>query len=562
MLDSINIFDGYEAAKLVDCATAAEYSTDVKVSELSSYCGDGVLKACRLEGGELIQTYTAQGNHVAVIAGTRLGKTTSYVIPTVQSFARQKRKKSMVISDPKGEIYRSCASLLRQEGYKVILLNFRDYTHSEKWNPLTPIYKKYVKIREVCSSVEVVEENGMPRNKFMGKIYDSQKKLDKDLNKVMRIMSEDVVNDVDNLARMFVATKRNDDPYWEDCARDLLKAFIFAMLEDSEKPSDDENRITEDTFSFSTILSILNSLSDGDDSSYNDEGYFSDRPKTSRAYSLAKNILLENGKPTRRCIVSSLMSKLSIFQESTVRLITSCNSFEMSELVGDKPVAIFIDYRDELKASFQLISFFVQDAYRLLIESATDRADGKLDIPFYFILDEFGNFAPIKDFETTISACAGRNIFFILIIQSYAQLTTVYGADVAEIIKDNLNVHVFMGSNNPATLKAISDECGKFTRISPLSALVGKGREIENYQLETIPLVPVSRLSRLALGEAIVTEANCGYILLSKFERFYMCKEFSDVPKSNEKDYVCSVNPYDDKYIYVYKSNEHGRYYN
>lgn len=36
----------------------------------------------------------------------------------------------------------------------------------------------------------------------------------------------------------------------------------------------------------------------------------------------------------------------------------------------------------------------------------------------------------------------------------------VYGKDVAEIIKDNLKVHVFLGSNNPETFDAFSKECG------------------------------------------------------------------------------------------------------
>ena len=121
-----------------------------------------------------------------------------------------------------------------------------------------------------------------------------------------------------------------------------------------------------------------------------------------------------------------------------------------------------------------------------------DLLAGKLDIPVYFILDEFGNFPALKDFETTISACAGRNIFFILIIQSYAQLNSVYGPDVAEIIKDNLNVHIFFGSNNPSTLEAFSHECGQQTRISPLSALNGKGADIDTYHIETIPLIRIS----------------------------------------------------------------------
>ena len=192
----------------------------------------------------------------------------------------------------------------------------------------------------------------------------------------------------------------------------------------------------------------------------------------------------------------------------------------------------------------------VQDAYRLLIEHANAQSDGKRKIPFYFVLDEFGNFPEMKDFETTISACAGRNIFFILIMQSYAQLANVYGEAVASIVIENLNMHVFMGSNEPTTLDHFSKECGTRTRISPVSALRGTGYGFEHIDIEEVPLVPVSRLSRFEPGECVITEANCGYVLFSKLERYYLCKEFQGLKRQDDKAYVGHADPLDAKYVY------------
>lgn len=548
-----SLMEGYENTNMVryDEISATEANT-VRYCDLPKTERAGVLKANQYIDGILTQTYTAQENHVGVIAATRLGKTTSYVIPTVLSFANQLQKKSMIISDPKGEIYRYTADTLRKNGYKVKLLNFRNHLHSECWNMLTPIYRKYHSIGKIIDEVQLTMVDNEPRNIFKGKIYSDQTELDYDIENLKIMKTEEVSNDIDNIARMFVTTQKSDDPYWEDSARDVLKAFLWAMLEDSVKQGSG-TAITEDTFSFSTILRIVATFKDGNDTYYNDGGYFSKRRQDSQAYILAKNTLLENGRPTRKCIMASFVTKLSVFRESAMRLITSCNSFEISEF-ADGPIALFIDYRDELKAHYQVISLFIQDAYRFLIEEANSKKEGKLDIPFYFILDEFGNFPALKDFETTISACAGRNIFFILIIQSYAQLNCVYGKDVAEIIRDNLNVHIFFGSNNPDTLEAFSRECGQQTRISPISALNGSGPEIENYQLETVPLVPKSRLAHFESGECIVTEANCGYIMYSRLERYYLCKEFKDLVQSSEKDYVCPVNPFDRRFIYEYSS--------
>lgn len=553
MEETTDILNGYENTKYVHYKDSLTLPNTVAYDEIGKQAMSGVLKASWHVEGKLMQTYTEQENHVGVIAATRLGKTTSYVIPTILSFAKQFLKRSMIISDPKGEIYRYTSETLREQGYRIILLNFRDYLHSECWNMLTPIFRKYKKIDKIIDEVCVIETDHGPRNKFRGRIYENQQELDEDIQRAMDLLLGEVGNDIDNVANMFIETRKQDDPYWEDIARETLKAFLWGMLEDSDSKNCN-NPITEDTFSFNTILTIIATFNDEESSFEYDNGYFTQRQKNSRAHILAKG-LLDNAPNTRKCIMSVLMSKLAIFNEVAMRLITSCNSFEITEM-ADGPTAIFIDYRDELKVHFQVISLFIQDAYRYLIEQANEKPNGKLDVPVYFILDEFGNFPSLKDFETTISACAGRNIFFILIIQSYAQLNSVYGSAVAEIIKDNLNVHIFFGSNNPSTLEAFSHECGQQTRISPLSALNGKGADIDTYHIETITLIPKSMLSHFSPGECIITEANSGYVMFSKLERYYLCDEFKDLKLASEKEYMPNINPFDKRYTYVMQKNK------
>lgn len=546
------LLQGYENTELLNYKELTEKSPRlIPYSDLANREVEGVLKSCLYINDKLYQLYSEHETHVGVIAATRMGKTTQYVIPTVVSFARQKRKKSMVISDPKGELYRQLSQTLRDEGYRVKLLNFRNFQYSECWNPLTPIYDKYMKVCNIENEVEVVQTPNGLRNKFMETVYESQSELDIAVARMKKLAEEDVANEVDNVATRFISIDNPREPYWSESARDLLRACIWAMLEDTQLK--DSEPINRDTFSFRTILSIMDSLSDDDSDHYRDNGYFSNRPHDSRAYILAKNCILENGRPTRKCIVSMFNTGLSVFKTSTVKLLTSCNSFDMSELTDEEhPIAIFISYMDESKTHYKVIASFIQSAYSSLIQYANDKPNGKLDTPFYFILDEFGSLPVMNDFDTIISACGGRNIFFILIMQSYAQLTQQYGPSIAEIIKDNICVHVFMGSNNPPTLEAFSRECGQKARIAPVSALVGSGDEIEGYHIETLPLMPQSTLAKLQPGECIVTEANCGYVMFSRLERYYLCREFNNLPTADVTDYVCPVNPLDDKYVYKY----------
>lgn len=96
-----------------------------------------------------------------------------------------------------------------------------------------------------------------------------------------------------------------------------------------------------------------------------------------------------------------------------------------------------------------------------------------------------------------------------------------------------------------------SKECGKFSRLSPLSAFNGNTAYIDKYNIETLNRVTVSDLSSLKIGECVVTEANLGYVLWSKLERYYLCDELNSLPISYDKDYVSSISPFDDEYQYT-----------
>lgn len=142
------INDGYESTCLLDYRNpAVDIANTVKFDDVKNTYMNGVLKANRYENGTLMQTYSAQDTHILTIAATRVGKTTSCVIPQIYSFASQPVKRSMVVSDPKGELYRLLADYLKKQGYDIILLNLRDYSHSEYWNPLTPHLQKISRSR-------------------------------------------------------------------------------------------------------------------------------------------------------------------------------------------------------------------------------------------------------------------------------------------------------------------------------------------------------------------------------------------------------------------------------
>ncbi len=513
-----------------------------KYKDLEDQDIDGVLKINRLINGELVQTYSKRPSHLCCVASTRLGKTTSFVIPTILSLAKQKVKKSIIVSDPKGELYRKTASYMKEHGYNVKLLNFRDHLHSEKYNFLLPIYKRYKDYLNVEKNIHISKNNKNYECEFNNKHYDSYNELKKDVDYFSTSILDEVKNMIDTLTIRIITIKSKDDPYWEIASRTLFKSIIWAMLEDSQG---DKPTITEYNFSFKTVIDIYERFVCP--FVERDSSFFTKRRDDSTAKRLYST--LPYARNTVSCILSSFNEKMAPFRDVTVMRITSASTIDFQELI-DKPTIIYISYKDEVKMFYDLIALFIQEAYSYLIGYATKSKLGALEQPIYFILDEFSSLPPLIDFEVAISACLGRNVIFYLIIQSLAQLENAYGSNIARIIIDNLNVHIFMGSNNMKTLEFFSSECGKITRISPLTALNGNDNELNEFNIETIPAVSISSLSCLKEGECIITEANSGYVLYSRLERYYNCEEYKNIKIVYESDYECSLDTRDPKYNY------------
>lgn len=523
-MKNIDLFKDYENAKLVSSADFAEKYKDrtVPFGELSEREIDGIPICVRRDASGTLQVTFIPDTHLLAIGATRSGKTTGYVIPTLNVLLNKKNKPSLVISDPKQELYRTNAKKFADKGYRVLMLDFTNYMHSDCWNPLTKYCRAYKKCLDVESEVGVTKVNGELKNVFRGVVYDSQEELDRAVSEVKERYLDETEKGITSLSMSIIPNTNEKDPFWNNSARDLLKAILYGMLEDIES-----GEITEYNFSFDTLMRIFDSFDTSDDNSACDKGYFTSRSlESSKAYQLAHRCMIEQAPTTRKCILSEFAAKMNKFRDTAVRRITCTNTFEIDGLDDSDPTVIFVSYKDEESLHYEVISMFLSNLYTSLIGVA--RKNGtRLKRPFYFLLDEFGNLPKFNDFDKVISACAGRNIWFLLILQSYAQLYNIYGKETAEIIKDNLNTHVFFGTNNPETKREFSEECGKKTVIAPTSALNGSGESIERFEKDTVALVPVSELTNLPVGECIVTQMRED-VLWSRFERSYTCPEFED----------------------------------
>ena len=163
---------------------------------------------------------------------------------------------------------------------------------------------------------------------------------------------------------------------------------------------------------------------------------------------------------------------------------------------------------DEKDTRHGLASIFMTNVYKALIKYSSTREDLSLPRNVYYILDEFGNMPKIEKFDKMITVGRSRKIWFNMVVQSYAQLNNVYGDTVADIVKGNCGIKMFIGSNDMSTCKEFSELCGNITVVTQGSSLSGKQSTTYSQNVQTRPLIYPSELQKLnnktSTGNSIV----------------------------------------------------------
>ena len=104
-------------------------------------------------------------NNITVVGSSGSMKTISFVLTNILQLVHL--GKSIVVTDPKGEIYRKTSYMLRQRGYTVKVFNLCDMTHSDRFNPLS----QNETINDVQVSTEVIITNTQNKTKEIGRAH-------------------------------------------------------------------------------------------------------------------------------------------------------------------------------------------------------------------------------------------------------------------------------------------------------------------------------------------------------------------------------------------------------
>ena len=372
--------------------------------------------------------------------------------------------------------------MLKKHGYKIKVLNTINFSKSMKYNPFAYIKKE-----------------------------------------------TDIMKVTDALIEGTTTTKStSQDPFWLDAERLLYNALIGYIMAVG----------TQEERNFGTLLDMVNAMEirEDDDNFKNAVDFMFDelQEKDPENYAVLQWVKFKQaaGK-TAKSIMITVGARLARFDIKAVREVMETDEMGLDEL-GEEKTALFIITSDTTRTFNFMATILYTQLFNLLCEKADNEYGGRLPVHVHCIMDEFANLGRIPDWEILISTIRSREISASIILQSLAQLKSIYDKQ-ADVISDNCDSLLFLGGKGRETLKEISELLGKET-IDIYNTSDTRGNNPSygmNYQKIGRDLFTPDELARLPGDKCILQ--------IKGVKPFYSSKY--DITKHKRYKYLSDANP-------------------
>ena len=346
--------------------------------------------------------------HSMIIGSTGSGKTQTTILPMIK--LSMMAGESVVINDPKGELYERCAENFKRRGYNVLALNFEDARYGNTWNPLRVAYDLY---------------NSGKRDKAIKSLEDIGYYL------------------------FYDAKEKDSDPFWINSTINYFVGLALYLFENADV---DESNLC-------SIFQLSNYLNKDN----NGKEFIDKLDQNSLIY---MNLVgtLKAPAETKGSILSVFTQKIKKYlsREDLTNMLCS-SDFDINK-IGVEPTALFI---------VSGISNYCNNLIPLLINQIIDAVDnyGTKEKNINILLDEFDSMVPIRDFSRMIEYCRSIKVRIVITIRSYIHLCNMYSKQDAEILKMCFGNLIYLLSDDIYTLEEISKYCGTKDNGEPLISI-------------------------------------------------------------------------------------------
>ena len=387
-----------------------------------------------------------RNKNILIVGGSGAGKTRGFVKPSLMQM-----QCSYVVTDPKGTVLEEVGTMLARGAWEL----------DNKGNKVPKVGKNGQVLK--TKSGKVIYKRTPYKIKVFNTINFAKSMH---YNPFAYIHTEqDVLKFVNTLiANTKGEGAQSGEDFWVKAERLLFTAYVayivkyckksernfvslLAMIDASETREEDED--------FENAIDLMfKDIEFGND----EEGIEADPDSFAvRQYHKYK---LAAGK-TAKSILVSCGARLAPFDIKEVREITAYDELDLGD-IGRRKTALFVIISDTDDSLNFLVSIMYTQLFNLLCTIADDEYHGKLPVHVRCILDEFANIGQIPKFDKLIATIRSREISASIILQSKAQLKSIY-KDNAETIEGNCDTFLFLGGKEKSTLKDLSEVLGKET---------------------------------------------------------------------------------------------------
>lgn len=306
---------------------------------------------------------------------------------------------SLIITDPKSELYESMSAYLENEGYVVKAFNLVNPENSDSWNCLGEINGQET-MAQVFADV-IIQNTGSGKG----------------------------------------------DHFWDNAEMNLLKALVLYV--DQGFPP--EARNIGQVYKLLTMSSEkeLNSLFD--------------LLPVSHPAKVPYCIYKQASDTVRSGVIIGLGARLQVFQNKLIRQITSYDEIDLTLPGKQKCAYFCITSDQDSTFDFLSSLFMTFIFIKLVRYADKYGEEGKLPVAVHILADELANTGAILELNKKISVIRSRNLSISCIFQNLPQMQNRYPYNQWQEIIGNCDTQLFLGCTDEVTATFISNRSGDVT---------------------------------------------------------------------------------------------------
>jgi type IV secretory pathway TraG/TraD family ATPase VirD4 len=390
-------------------------------------------------------------NALHCLAAFLKARTSRYIIPNV--LERAKSPCSVVVNDPKGEVYQATSGHMRANGFRVIVIDPEHLDRSNTFNPLT----------EAQDDIE--------------------------LDQIAEILIK--------AGKSGGGNHSNSGDFWASGAVRFVSVFL-GCLRNAGKENPAYNTLANLYYLFQNF---------GEDGSKLDSfmaRYSIDPadPTDRRLWNEWQGVLTGNKEGVQSFVLNGITA-LSAMRQPNIAKVTAESSFSLDTFREQKTVVYFITPPQHQEYYSFLTSLF----FRSVFNACMRKQPTKKTLPVYILYDEFGH-STIPNFMSTANTIRSYKVSLSIVLQSIAQLNARYGRDYAQSIQGGFHTALAYAGSDPETASFFERIIGK-TRVYQVPNLTN---HMEHYREQN--LLNANEIRTMKNEEVLIVSGNQNPILI------------------------------------------------